>query len=228
MELRDMPDNSHPIGALPETGYVRQSQLIPVIFPFSSATLWRKVKAGTFPKPVKLGPRITAWRVQDIRSLIEKVGQFQSSTTTDYRSVRRLGSRSSGHLVRAVVRPADGACAPSGRAGEPREGLAMNGPIDFAEINRAALAAFPAVLARILPGGKRVGAEIVELNPRRADSRLGSFKVNRYNGRWADFATGDKGGDPISLVAYLADVSQGEAARLLARMLDLEGRRASR
>ena len=52
--------------------------------------------------------------------------------------------------------------------------------------------------------------------------RLGSFKVNRYNGRWADFATGDKGGDPISLVAYLADVSQGEAARLLARMLGVE------
>jgi hypothetical protein len=94
--------------------------------------------------------------------------------------------------------------------------------IDFAEINRAALAAFPGVLARVLPGGKRVGAEIVALNPRRADRRLGSFKVNRYNGRWADFATGDKGGDPISLVAYLADVSQGEAARLLARMLEIE------
>ena len=37
-----------------------------------------------------------------------------------------------------------------------------------------------------------------------------------------DFATGDKGGDPVSLVAYLADVSQGEAARLLAKMLGLE------
>jgi prophage regulatory protein len=53
-----MSDNSHPIGTLPETGYVRQTQLIPVIFPFSSATLWRKVKAGTFPRPVKLGPRM--------------------------------------------------------------------------------------------------------------------------------------------------------------------------
>jgi hypothetical protein len=100
--------------------------------------------------------------------------------------------------------------------------------IDFGAINRAALAAFPAVLARILPGGKRVGAELVALNPRRADRHPGSFKINRYNGRWADFATGDKGGDPISLVAYLADVSQGEAARLLARMLGLEERRASR
>jgi hypothetical protein len=97
----------------------------------------------------------------------------------------------------------------------------------FAEINRAALAAFPAVLARLLPGGKIVGLELVALNPRRSDPSLGSFKVNRYGGRWADFATGDKGGDPISLVAYLGSVSQGEAARMLARMLGIEtgGRR---
>jgi hypothetical protein len=103
----------------------------------------------------------------------------------------------------------------------------MTEALDFARINQAALAAFPAVLARILPGGKRVGAEIVALNPKRADRHLGSFKINRYTGRWADFATGDKGGDPISLVAYLAGVSQGEAARLLAQMLGIEdgGRR---
>src|SRR5208283_5601160 len=111
------------------------------------------------------------------------------------------------------------AAAGPSRVFEPGQGPRMTGPIDFAEINRAALAGFPAVLARILPGGKRVGAEIVALNPRRADRHLGSFKINRYNGKWADFATGDKGGDPISLVAYLADVSQGEAARLLGRML---------
>ena len=53
-----MPNHSYRLGTLPETGYVRQSQLIPVIFPFSPATLWRKVKAGTFPRPVKLSPRI--------------------------------------------------------------------------------------------------------------------------------------------------------------------------
>ena len=102
------------------------------------------------------------------------------------------------------------------------------GPIDFAELNRAALAAFPAVLARILPDGKRVGAELEALNPRRADHHLGSFQINLYSGRWADFATGDKGGDPVSLVAYLANVSKVEAARPLARMLGFEGRRALR
>jgi hypothetical protein len=98
---------------------------------------------------------------------------------------------------------------------------------NFDAINQAALVAFPAILNRLLPGGMTAGHELIALNPRRTDRHLGSFKVNRYTGRWCDFATGDKGGDPISLVAYLADVSQGEAAHLLAKMLGIEagGRR---
>lgn len=55
-------------GELPVTGYIRQSQLIPIILPFSSATLWRKVKAGDFPRPIKLSERVSAWRVEDIRA----------------------------------------------------------------------------------------------------------------------------------------------------------------
>ena len=55
-------------GALPATGFIRQSQLIPAIVPFSSATLWRKVKAGTFPAPVKLSERVTAWPVESVRA----------------------------------------------------------------------------------------------------------------------------------------------------------------
>ncbi len=53
--------------SLPATGYIRQSQLIPDVVPFSSATLWRKVKAGEFPKPVKLSAQVTAWKVQHVR-----------------------------------------------------------------------------------------------------------------------------------------------------------------
>jgi hypothetical protein len=45
--------------------------LIPAPVPFSSATLWRRVKAGTFPKPVKLSERVTAWRVEDIRQWLD-------------------------------------------------------------------------------------------------------------------------------------------------------------
>lgn len=119
---------------------------------------------------------------------------------------------------------ADGSGARPRETGKPQDAVRACGRISFAEINKAALAALPAVLARILSPGKRVGAEIVALNPRRADRSLGSFKVNLYNGKWADFATGDRGGDPVSLVAYVVDISQIEAAHLLARILGLETR----
>jgi prophage regulatory protein len=52
-----MADNINPYRSLPYIGFIRQSQLIPSILPFSPATLWRKVKDGTFPQPVKLGQR---------------------------------------------------------------------------------------------------------------------------------------------------------------------------
>jgi predicted DNA-binding transcriptional regulator AlpA len=58
---------SNKLGRLPETGYVRQAQLIPHILPFSSPTLWRMVKAGKFPAPIKLSTRVTAWRAESIR-----------------------------------------------------------------------------------------------------------------------------------------------------------------
>jgi predicted DNA-binding transcriptional regulator AlpA len=52
---------------LPDTGYLRQAQLIPHVVPVSSATLWRMCKSGKFPKPVKLSARVTAWNVGLIR-----------------------------------------------------------------------------------------------------------------------------------------------------------------
>ncbi len=65
-----MANTSREFDELPAIGFVRQGQLIPSIVPFSSATLWRKVKAGTFPAPVKLSARVTAWRVEDVRDWI--------------------------------------------------------------------------------------------------------------------------------------------------------------
>jgi hypothetical protein len=52
--------------------------------------------------------------------------------------------------------------------------------------------------------------------PRRADKSPGSFSVNLKTGKWADFAVGDKGGDLISLAAYIFNTSQADAARTLA------------
>ena len=60
--------NASTFDSLPSSGYLRQSQLIPGVVPFSSATLWRKCKAGQFPKPVKLSERITAWNVGSVVS----------------------------------------------------------------------------------------------------------------------------------------------------------------
>jgi hypothetical protein len=99
--------------------------------------------------------------------------------------------------------------------------------IDFEAVNRAALRALPAVLSRWLPDGKRQGREFVAKNPTRADRRPGSFRINLVTGKWSDFATDDRGGDPVSLAAYLFGLSQVDAARRLADMLgiDAEARR---
>ncbi len=91
--------------------------------------------------------------------------------------------------------------------------------IDFAAVNSAAMTNLPSLLARWLPGGVVRGAEYVALNPRRADRRPGSFSINLRTGRWVDFATGDKGGDIVSLAAYLSGTGQAEGARALADML---------
>jgi hypothetical protein len=81
------------------------------------------------------------------------------------------------------------------------------------------VAVLPALLARWLPRAHRRGHEWVALNPRRADRHPGSFSINIATGRWADFATGDKGGDLVSLAAYLGGSTQREAAVRLSRML---------
>jgi len=66
-----MANTTQPAAALPAFGYVRQSQLIPAIVPFSAATLWRNVKNGTFPAPIKLSVRVTAWRVEDVHAWMQ-------------------------------------------------------------------------------------------------------------------------------------------------------------
>lgn len=85
----------------------------------------------------------------------------------------------------------------------------------FVVTNDACLRNWPALVQTWLPQGRRAGEEWVALNPTRADTRPGSFKVNLRLGKWADFATGDRGGDPVSLYAYLNRLSQLEAAREL-------------
>jgi predicted DNA-binding transcriptional regulator AlpA len=73
----------HNPSLLPETGYLRLPQIvgkpaterdpgIAPLIPVSRSTWWAGVRSGRYPKPIKLGERITAWRVEDIRALIER------------------------------------------------------------------------------------------------------------------------------------------------------------
>lgn len=59
--------------AFPETGFVRLKAILaprgPI--PVSKSTWWAGVKDGRFPKPMKLGSRVTVWRAEDIRALLE-------------------------------------------------------------------------------------------------------------------------------------------------------------
>jgi len=63
---------------LPETGFLRQPQVLAFV-PISKSTLWRRIQARTFPAPVKLSERVTAWRVEDIRCWIGKQSSGFSS-----------------------------------------------------------------------------------------------------------------------------------------------------
>lgn len=58
--------------ALPETGYLRLPQVL-ALYPVSPATWWAGVAAKRYPQPVKLSPRCTAWRAEDIRELIRSI-----------------------------------------------------------------------------------------------------------------------------------------------------------
>ncbi len=64
---------------LPATGFLRLSAILgprgPM--PVSKSTWWAGVKSGRYPQPVKLGVRVTAWRVEDVRRLIKELGNAE-------------------------------------------------------------------------------------------------------------------------------------------------------
>ena len=60
------------LDSLPDSAMIRACQLVtrpgrPGLLPFSNTTLWRRVKEGTFPKPVKLSRNVTAWKIGTLR-----------------------------------------------------------------------------------------------------------------------------------------------------------------
>jgi putative DNA primase/helicase len=101
-----------------------------------------------------------------------------------------------------------------------------NRALDFKGIAAAALPSAKSLLPEWLPGGRFEGREYVALNPTRNDRSLGSFKINWQTGEWSDFAdpTCAKGGDLISLFAYINSLDQSQAAREIAEKLGMPAR----
>ena len=68
--------------ALPDSALLREAQLVPSpkrpnatpILPFSASTLWRKVRDGSYPAPLKLSAGVTAFRVGDVRQWLNACG----------------------------------------------------------------------------------------------------------------------------------------------------------
>ena len=105
-----------------------------------------------------------------------------------------------------------------------RNSVRKSGRVDFDRINAEALVSLEAVCRRLLPNGD--GARVTNMSRSIRVAAIATwdrFKINLKSGVWADFASGDKGGDPVSLVAFIEDCKQGEAALKLARMLGLDG-----
>jgi len=97
----------------------------------------------------------------------------------------------------------------------------MNNKIDFKYVASESLKGIERVLSYYLPGGKTKANEYFPLNPTRNDRKPGSFVINTDTGLWADFSTDDKGGDMISLIAYIQNKTPLEAAKELSQFLGL-------
>lgn len=59
--------------SIPATGFLRLPQVLEIV-PISKSAWWKGCKSGRFPKPVKLGPRTTAWKAEDIMTLVKTIG----------------------------------------------------------------------------------------------------------------------------------------------------------
>ena len=55
----------------PQIAFLRLPQVLE-IFPISRSSWWQGCKSGKYPKPIKLGPRTTVWRKDEIEKLAEK------------------------------------------------------------------------------------------------------------------------------------------------------------
>lgn len=70
----------------PDSGFVREKQIlgdrqrgVPPFIPISHTQWWAWVKSGRAPKPIRLGPKVTVWRAEEIRALPERLASSSAS-----------------------------------------------------------------------------------------------------------------------------------------------------
>ncbi|WP_035215393.1 helix-turn-helix transcriptional regulator [Desulfobulbus elongatus] len=81
---------------LPSTGFLRVHQIIgdkrrgvPPLLPISKSSWWSGIAKGVYPKPIKISPRCSAWKVSDIQALIARLGEGGGSAEPIQKTTRR-------------------------------------------------------------------------------------------------------------------------------------------
>lgn len=63
--------------SLPDDAFIRLKELLEFsVIPFSATTIWRKVRARTFPQPEKISANIVAWRCRSIREWLQNPASY--------------------------------------------------------------------------------------------------------------------------------------------------------
>ncbi len=76
-------ENTSPLSRGPTTGFLRLSEVLKLI-PLSKTTFWEYVRQGKFPKPIKLGVRASAWRIEDVQALIDVLSNPKQGETNPW------------------------------------------------------------------------------------------------------------------------------------------------
>ena len=93
----------------------------------------------------------------------------------------------------------------------------MNPRIDFQAINDHARSCLESLVREWFPQGHKEGNEF-KIGSLSGDPGR-SLSINLRTGVWTDFASGDNGSDPVSLLAAMRNIGQADAARELAGRL---------
>lgn len=62
--------------------FLRLNQVLEII-PISKSGWWQGCKSGKYPKPIKLGPRITVWKASDIQALVSKLASEGAQSSNE-------------------------------------------------------------------------------------------------------------------------------------------------